>query len=104
MIPIYSFGNIYDYLSDLNKQTENYKAEIGILEKIINENLAQLEILANELKSIDEELMKLSELLKNVDSKELTDKDKIILEEAEVAKYNSRISAMKESFRNKIIW
>jgi len=104
MIPIYSFCNIYDYLSDLNKQTENYKAEIGILEKIINENLAQLEILANELKSIDEELMKLSELLKNVDSKGLSDMDKIILEEAEVAKYNSRISAMKDSFRNKIIW
>ena len=57
-----------------------------------------------ELKSLDEEIQKLSELLTEIDLKNLSDKDKLLLEETEVSAYNAKIQGMKESFRNKIIW
>lgn len=102
--PQYLFCDEFNLLSDLKKQTENYRAEANILEKLINDNSIRLDSLARELKSLDEEIQKLSELLSEIDLKNLSDKDKLILEETEVSAYNAKIQGMKESFRNKIIW
>ncbi len=96
--------DVFNLLSDIKKQTINYKSELSILDRYINDNLNKLDSLAKNLKSVDEELQKLSELLTEIDQKDLTDKEKLILEETEVSNFNAKIQAMKESFKNKIIW
>lgn len=95
---------IFNLLSDIKKQTINYKTEVSILDRYINDNLNKLDSLAKNLKSVDGELQKLSELLTEIDQKDLTDKEKLILEENEVSNFNDKIQALKESFKNKIIW
>jgi septal ring factor EnvC (AmiA/AmiB activator) len=94
----------YNYVDDKKKQAEIFRDDIDELEQYVSLSREQLRIFYDSLQICNRELNYLGELLVNVDYKNLTPEDKILLQTLEIEDINDRIGELKDKFQQKIIW
>lgn len=94
----------YSPYRDFQEQIKKYKEEIQRIENILNENNLQIESYKKELKNLVKQLNQIAEIIKNSEDKNLDSENRMILLETELSNQITKLEALRNSFRNKIIW
>ena len=97
------FAN-YNFLEDKRKQILYFKLDLEELDKKISINNEQISILSSELKNYDEEFIKITELLKDIENNKLDTNINNYINESEIIEYTGKLEKLKNSYRQKIIW
>jgi len=94
----------YNYTDDKKKQILYFKLDLEDIEKRISANNKLINSNKIELKSYDEEIIKITELLKNIERNQLDSASQDLLNESELIEYGDKLEKLKNSFKQKIIW
>ena len=95
----------YNYLEDKKKQILYFKLDLEEIDKKISKNNEQIASLTSELKKYDEEFLKITELLKNIENNQFDTTNLANYQnESEIIQYSDKLEKLKNSFKQKIIW
>jgi murein DD-endopeptidase MepM/ murein hydrolase activator NlpD len=99
----FSFAD-YNYIEDKKKQILYYKFDVQELDKkVINLNII-ISNLQKELKSYEDEVLKISELLNNIDNNQKKPGETEFTDESQYSEYVTKLTNLKENFKQRILW
>ncbi len=99
----FSFAD-YNYIEDKKKQILYYKFDVQELDKkVANLNII-ISNLQKELKSYEDEVLKISELLKNIDNNQKKPGETEFTDESQFSEYVTKLTSLKENFKQRILW
>ena len=94
----------YNYLEDKKKQILYYKFDIQELDKKVTNRNIFINDLQKELKSFEDEVLKISELLKNIDANQKKPDENELTNESQLSEYVKKLTSLKENFKQRILW
>lgn len=98
------FADDYSPYGDFRAQTGKYREELQRIENILNDNNILIESYKSELKKLVKQLNQIAEIIKSSDDKNLDSESKMLLLESELSNQITKLEALRNSFRNKIVW
>lgn len=94
----------YRFKEDKYRQISYFKLDIEEINKKISNNNLIINGLTKELKTYDEDILKITELLNNIEHVKLDSAYRLLIDESEISNFSSRLTRLKDSFKQKILW
>jgi murein hydrolase activator len=99
-----TYSGVYNMRDDIHKQINYLKYDISLINAEFSNNELKLSEYEQKVNEIENEIVKISELLNSVDNKNLDSGNLAVMDEADVIKYNYKLEAVKNLLKQKMIW
>lgn len=106
-LSLFTFGNIkadYNFEEDKRKQIFYLKNDVFEIQELVDRNNGLLEEFKTELKSYNDTIGILSDLIGIAQTNVNEENIDLLLEEIQINNDNSKLNKLKESFKQKLIW
>jgi len=94
----------YNYSEDKKKQILYYKLDIEEIENKMLKNNSLMADCKSEIKSYDEEILRITEFLSTIEGNMPDSISQYLLDESKLIEYGNKLEKLKNSFSQKIIW